>query len=118
MKEDIKIYLSLVVIVILIIIGILAIKNFINPDIDGINEETMKCIASKAVIYSQSGCGHCENQKAILGNYYGLFTDINCLNERDKCAEAGITATPTWVIDNKRYEGTKSTQELKNLTGC
>lgn len=117
-NKDIKIYFSLTIIVILIITGILWIKNNKNPD--NINEELMKCIASKSAMYSQNGCSHCISQKNILGNYTALFNIIEC-NEGDnlkKCNDAGITGTPAWIIDNKKYSGIKSLDELKQLTGC
>lgn len=118
-NKDIKIYLSLVAIIILIIAVILWIKNIRNPE-NNIDEEVIKCIASKAVMYSQNGCSHCISQKNILGSYVSLFNIIEC-NENDnlkKCTEAGIIGTPSWIINNQKYEGVQSIAELKNLTGC
>jgi hypothetical protein len=118
-NKDIKIYLSLVAIIILIIVVILWIKNNKNPD-NNINEEVIKCIASKSIMYSQNGCSHCISQKGILGNYVSLFNIIEC-NEGDnlkKCNDVGITGTPTWIINNQKYPGVKSIAELKSLTNC
>lgn len=114
MNRDMKIYIALAIIV----IAIIAVIYYIKPSPGTPEEKAMKCIAGKVVLYTQTGCGHCETQKEILGDYYNLFTDINCLTERDKCSEAGITGTPTWIINGTKYSGTKSIEQLKQLTGC
>jgi glutaredoxin len=114
MNKDTKTYLILAVIVTAIILGIYLFKGEYLPG----DEKTMKCIAEKSVIYTQPGCGHCETQKEILGDYYYLFKDINCITDRDKCAEAGITGTPTWIINEEAFEGVQTIEELKELTGC
>jgi len=117
MNQDTKIYLSLVVIVVLIIAGIFYWKNLNreNPE-----EIVMKCISSKAAMYSQIGCSHCIEQKQILGNYANLFniTECNEGDNRQKCADMGIALTPTWIINGNKYPGLKSIAELKNITGC
>ena len=117
MKKDTKLYLVLVVIVLAIIIGIYAFKYF-NKDNTNPTEKLMQCIAGKSVLYIQTGCGHCEDQKAILGTYYSLFTNINCLENQQECAKESIRATPTWIITGQKYEGKKTISELKQLTGC
>jgi hypothetical protein len=119
-NKDIKIYLSLIILIALIIAGIFLIKNMINSTSNIIDEDTIKCISSKSFLYSQVGCSHCITQKEILGNSTKLFNIIEC-NEGDnlkKCNNVGITATPTWIIDNKKYPGVKSLEELKQLTSC
>ena len=115
MNKDTKLYLSLVVIVILVIAGIFIYKNMTK---EITQEKLMQCIASKAVLYGSKYCPHCQNQKAILGNYLGLFKSIDCLDEPQKCDEAGVDRYPTWKINGKLYTGVKSINELKQLTGC
>ena len=115
MNKDTKTYLILGIIVIIIISSIFIIKNY-NQGI--LNDKTAKCIAEKSVVYTQTGCSHCETQKEILGDYYNLFTEINCLNEPEKCSEAGITGTPTWIINGKKFEGVQTIKKLKESTGC
>jgi len=114
MRKDTLIYLTLVVIVILIIVGILWIKNNNQTP----EEKTMKCIASKANLYSQTFCTGCKQQKAILGEYTSLFKIIECDKTREVCDLKGITGTPTWEINGKLYPGIKSIKELADLAGC
>lgn len=115
MNKDLKIYLILVVIILFIIGGIYAIKYF-NKETP--EEKTMKCIASGAVLYSSKTCGHCKTQKEILGDYLSLFKQIDCFYETDQCREANIEAYPTWLINEKYYEGVRTINELAELTGC
>lgn len=110
-----KIYLILVVIVLIIIWGIYAYKNFIK---EAPLDKLMKCIASKSVLYTSTGCSHCENQKEILGKSIGYFKNIDCLKEPDKCEQANIHAYPTWIINEKKYEGAQSIKKLTELSGC
>ncbi|VVB78380.1 Thiol:disulfide interchange protein DsbD [uncultured archaeon] len=115
MRKDTKLYLALVVIVILIISGIFIYKNYTKetPEI-----KLMSCIASKATLYSSKYCPHCQNQKEILGSYLSLFKNIDCLDNPQKCDEAGVSQYPTWVVNGKLYPGVRSITELKALTNC
>ncbi len=115
MNKDLKVYLISVVIIILIILGIFYVKSFLREDP---GEKTMKCIAEKAVMYSQTSCSHCITQKEILGNYTALFNIIECDKEQQRCIDAGITGTPTWIIDGKEEEGVRTIKQLRELTGC
>lgn len=112
MKKDMKIYLGLIVVVILIIAGIYYIKGSGETP----EEQTMKCISEQAVLYSQTTCVHCKQQKEILGQYLPLFKIIECDQTPALCPQ--ITGTPTWEIKEKFYGGVKSIKELADLTDC
>lgn len=119
MDKDTKIYLALGTIVILIIIGIYYWKN--SNSNETVNEEIMKCIAEKSIMYSQTACSHCIQQKEILGDYLELFNVIECdesKEETKKCLDEGITGTPTWVINGKKAEGIQSIKQLRELAEC
>jgi hypothetical protein len=116
MQKDTKIYIWLVIIVLIIIGGIFAYKQYtkITPE-----EKAVKCIAGKSVLYVATGCGICAAQENILGNYSNLVKTIDCINELQTCVDANIEHTPTWIIDNKKYEGKALTiAQLKEITGC
>ncbi len=118
MDRGIKIYIILAIIVLLIVAGIIIIKNLLLTEPE---EEVMKCIAEKSVLYSQLECSHCKAQKELLGNYLNLFNIIECDENNDnleKCRNEEITSTPTWMINGKKYVGYKTIKELKELTGC
>jgi hypothetical protein len=116
MKKDAKIYLALIIAVIIIIAGILVIKNM-NPSGEW-NKKTVECIAKKSILYSQTTCIHCKEQKAILGNYTSLFNIIECDHNPQDCIEANIQGTPTWIINNQTVLGIQTVEQLKKLSGC
>jgi glutaredoxin len=113
MKKDVKVYFVLIVIIIVIVCLIFYIKG--NGKID---EETIKCIANKSIMYSSRTCSACAAQKQILGNYTSYFNIIDCISEKQKCTDAGINGYPTWFINEKKYEGVQSLKELKKEAGC
>lgn len=115
MGRDTNIIIFLIAAVVAIILVIYGIKNIntVNPQ-----EQLMKCIAEKSFIYSSSICTHCKEQKDILGDYYKYFNEVDCFKTPQKCIDDNIDATPTWVINKKRYVGVKTLKELKDLSGC
>jgi len=113
MKKDTKTYLILVVIILLIITGIYYFKNLKNQTPE---EQTIVCIAEKTILYSQTNCAHCIQQKEIIGGYIGLFNVVECDKEPAKCLD--IKGTPTWEINGKFYEGVKSIKELAEFADC
>ena len=104
-------------ITILIILAIIIFSVFIlirsSP---GISKETAMCIKNNSILYVQLGCHACESQKELFGDSSQYLNVIDCWFERDKCE--GITATPTWIINNETYVGVQSIKKLRELTGC
>lgn len=114
MNKDTKIYLGLVVIVIVIIIAIFYIKdNGETPE-----QKLAKCIGENSVLYIKLGCPACEVQKTMFGDNYQYLNKIDCHYEIQKCIDAGITHTPTWIIKEQKIEGVQPIEKLKELTGC
>lgn len=114
MKKDTKIYLSLVIIIVVIIIGIFAIKN--NDEAPEI--KLAKCIGENSIIYVQTGCSACKYQESLFGDNYKYIKSIDCKIEIQKCIDAQITGTPTWIIKEQKYTGVQTIEKLKELTGC
>ena len=114
MKKETKVYLVLVVIVILVILVIFWVKN----DYETPEEKTMRCIASKATLYSKTSCTVCKQQKEILGEYVSLFKIIECDKEPELCSIKKLESVPTWEINGELYLGVKSIKELADLASC
>jgi predicted thioredoxin/glutaredoxin len=78
------------------------------------------CIAMKSELYISKTCSHCQQQINILNfkNYSSFFKMVDCIQDQQICLDKSIFKVPIWVIANKTYEGVKSWEELKNLTGC
>lgn len=78
--------------------------------------------ATGAKKYGAFWCPHCYEQKQLFGSE--AFAEINyieCDNQgknpqRDVCMAAGIQSFPTWEIDGQLYPGTKTLDELAELS--
>ncbi|MFH1503311.1 MAG: hypothetical protein ABIE36_01485 [Candidatus Diapherotrites archaeon] len=100
--------------IILFVIGLaFLLLNTKKPET---TEEIAKCIGENSVLYTRLGCHFCEVQEDILGENYQYLNVIDCFFEESKCTS--IKETPTWIINNKKYEGVKSIENLQELTGC
>ncbi|MEN7981844.1 MAG: hypothetical protein ABFQ65_00155 [Nanoarchaeota archaeon] len=105
------------VLTLIIIFGIIllsfAILNKPHPDIE---KETAQCIGQNSVLYIQLGCHACETQEKMFGNNYQHLNVVDCFFEKEKCQN--IKYTPTWIINNKKYQGVQDIDKLKELTNC
>jgi len=81
-------------------------------------EATAKCIGQNSILYVQLGCHACERQENLFIGSYQHLNVVDCFYDGSKCAVAGISATPTWIINGKKYVGMQSVERLKELTGC
>ena len=99
--------------VILLIVGSIAgITTLKEDDSELLDHELIECISDKSVLYVSKTCSHCARQKEILSSCLDEFEIVDCTSERERCKEDGITQVPTWVIDGKKYTGTKTIDEL------
>ncbi len=115
MKKKSLISLGVILIVILIVVGIKVVLPLYHPIT---SDEVAKCIGTKATLYTQLGCHACETQEKIFGDSYEFVSVVDCFFEREKCIAKNIQATPTWIINKETYKGTRSIEQLKELTGC
>jgi len=113
MKKETKIYLTIVVIVILIVVGILWLKS--RPTI---NDEIAKCIAGKSKAIISKTCTACARQEEILGENFKYFDIIDITEHPEVVEQYKIEGVPTWIINGEKYTGVKTIEELRELTGC
>jgi len=111
-KKTNIIMLSLVILVMVIIFGILYLKN------SNLEENTMKCIAEKSFIYDSKTCTACAYQKTLLGDYVGFFDFRDISEHPEAFTEYNIPGTPSWIINDEVYAGARSIEQLKEITGC
>lgn len=77
------------------------------------------CLTEKgAVFYGSDSCGYCVKQKNLFEEDFLKINYVNCVINRDKCNQEGITAYPTWIINGNKYIGLQSLDKLSNLSGC
>jgi uncharacterized membrane protein len=76
-----------------------------------------------AKMYSAYWCPHCYEQKELFGKEAAReLPYIECAADganpqTQKCVDAGIQGFPTWEIKGKLESGTKTLQELADLSG-
>lgn len=114
MKKETKTYFVLVVIVILIIFTIFWLKK----DPKEVEKDLAKCIGKNSELYLKLGCSACKTQEEIFGKNYNYLNSTDCFYEREKCLNAEIEYTPTWIINEEKIIGVQSIEQLKELTGC
>ena len=106
--------ITLIVIIAVIIFAVYLIVQ----DTGSANEELVKCIGERSELYIQLGCHACETQEKMFGDSYKFLNVVDCWDERDKCIEKGIEATPTWIINGEKFRGVQSIDTLKRRTEC
>ena len=110
MKKRSAITLIIIFGVLILVLGITRIPH------EEIDKITAQCIGKDSVLYIQLGCSHCEDQEEMFGNNYQYLNVVDCFFDKDLCTD--ITVTPTWIINNQKYEGVQEISKLKELTGC
>lgn len=109
-----KSWITWTIIILVILLGI----YIINRPYPETQEEVVKCIAGKSVLYSQLGCHACETQEEIFGENYKHIEVVDCFFEQNECIEKEIQGTPTWIINGEKHLGVQTIDELREITGC
>jgi glutaredoxin len=120
MEKEKLITMSVIILVLLIAGGIIFFKSYQGFTIkDTLAEETAKYIGEHSVLYVQAGCIHCKEQEDLFGYNVKYLTIVDCFDSEgtQKCIDAGIEGTPTWIINGQKYVGVQSIEKLKELTG-
>ncbi len=73
-------------------------------------------------MYGAYWCPHCKNQKDLFGAAASQLNYIECdprghNPQPGLCRQANIQGYPTWEINGKLYPGTRTLQELAELSG-
>jgi len=75
-----------------------------------------------AAMYGAFWCPHCSDQKELFGDAVDQVPYVECDPEGenaqpDLCTTKAIKGYPTWEIDGEFYPGTRSLEELAQLSG-
>ncbi len=76
-----------------------------------------------AKFYGASWCEHCQQQKKYFGESAELLPYVECKPGGPSapmtrpCLDNGISTFPTWVINDRRFEGVLTLTDLKDLSG-
>jgi hypothetical protein len=68
---------------------------------------------AKVTLYFSEGCGACQSQREILGEYFDQLNTVSCGENPEKCQD--IQYVPTWVVKDKKETGVKTLAELAEL---
>ena len=78
-------------------------------------------VNSDAIFYGTEWCGICGQQKQVLGETFTQYSEyfyVDCDEESERCAQAGVRAYPTWIINGQQYQGVQSIDALSAAIGC
>lgn len=120
-KEEKKSKKSIPWVTIIIILLIVAVAFFIikypksQPNLDC---DTMCCVGNNSILVASKGCGACHRQIELLGDNKDDFNIIYCDENTQFCVDNQIMAVPTWIINEEKFVGVRSIDELKELTSC
>ena len=107
------------------IIAIFVISLFVLTSC-GLEEATPEvqalasCLRDSGVLfYGADWCHNCVNQKEMFASAVDDLPYIECTQQEQRCAQAGIEGYPTWIFaDGLRVSGTQSLSQLAELSGC
>jgi len=114
----------------IVILNLIPLILFNIPRGEKVNyDEAAQCITSKGVnMYSSFRCGVCAKTRAMFGDSFQYILEIECHPQGENaqtelCLAKKIEGTPTWIlepdgIEQKRYTGFLSVEELKAFAGC
>ncbi len=83
-------------------------------------QELASCLRdSGALLYGAYWCPHCEEQREMFGTAIDDLPYVECTEQEQRCAQAGIQGYPTWIFaDGSRVSGTQTFSELAEMSGC
>jgi len=109
--------IGVIIILVIIVIGIIFFIDFIRGN-GSSDPETVQCIAENSILIVSKTCGHCANQKMILGQYVDIFDIRDLRDNPDIVKKYEISHIPAWIINENVYLGVHELKELKELTNC
>ncbi len=79
-----------------------------------------QCLTDKGwAMYGMDSCPHCVDQKQAFGNAWRYIEYVECRQEPQRCNQADVQVTPTWVGgEGQRVRGFQPLSELSQLSGC
>lgn len=126
MKQKMRAFLTIITAIIIVSAIYFVTEHYLTnpPQTSAGAEDLAKCLTQKsAVLYGAYWCPHCQNQKALFGNASQYLTYVECDAGGENpnpqaCQTAGVQAYPTWKINGVNYQGEKTFDQLKSLSGC
>lgn len=127
MTNDVKIFVSIIGILILGVIGTVIVRGTGAgaPTGPGKYDEFAQCLEAKgATFYGAFWCPHCQATKKMFGSSSKLLPYVECSTadgqgQTQICIDKKVTSYPTWEFaDGSRLNGEQTLEALAEKTGC
>lgn len=125
MNNQIKIFISVIGILILGVIATVLLRANQAPAGPGKYDEFAQCLKDKgAVFYGAFWCPHCKAQKEMFGKSAKLLPYQECSlpsgsGQNQMCTDKGIKSYPTWIFsDGSELSGEIALATLAEKTSC
>ncbi|MDO8659523.1 MAG: hypothetical protein Q7K54_02880 [Candidatus Parcubacteria bacterium] len=127
MNNNIKIFISAIVILILGIVVTVVLRSGggLSSTVAGKYDTFATCLKDKgAVFYGAFWCSHCQAQKKLFGSSQKLLPYVECSTANGSgqlpvCIDKKVTGYPTWEFaDGSRLGGEIPLAQLSEKTGC
>jgi hypothetical protein len=86
--------------------------------VTNVSQDFAECVGRESILYVRTGCFACQKQEELFGEDYSKLNVIDCAIDSQRCSEAEIMYTPTWIVGEERYIGYQTFEEINNITGC
>ena len=123
--NKIKIFVSIIVILIAGVIVTVLLKGTESTPTAGKYDTFAQCLKDNgAVFYGAFWCPHCQSQKKLFGSSVKLLPYVECSTldgqgQLQVCKDKKISGYPTWEFkDGSRLNGEIPLQELADKTSC
>jgi thiol-disulfide isomerase/thioredoxin len=125
MDNNVKIFVSIIGVLILGTIATVLLKSNATPPGPGKYDTFAQCLKDKgAVFYGAFWCPHCQATKKLFGSSAKLLPYVECSNpdgqsQNQTCNDKKIASYPTWEFaDGSRLTGELTLQQLADKTSC
>lgn len=125
MNKNMKIFISVIILLILGIVVAVFTQSNIAPAGPGKYDTFATCLKDKgATFYGAFWCSHCQSTKKLFGSSQKLLPYVECSTadgngQLQICKDKNITGYPTWEFaDGSRLGGELTFVQLAEKTSC
>lgn len=125
MNNNVKIFISVIVLLILGTIATVLLRSDNIPAGPGKYDDFAICLKDKgAVFYGAFWCTHCQAQKKLFGSSQKLLPYVECstpdaAGQTQICKDKKIEGYPTWIFaDESKLTGEITLEQLAEKTTC
>jgi len=125
MDNNVKIFLSVIGILILGVIVTVMLRTNAGPAAPGKYDTFAQCLEDKgATFYGAFWCPRCQDQKKLFGSSARLLPYVECSTldakgQTQACIDKAVKSYPTWEFaDGTRLTGETPLETLSEKTSC